>query len=74
MKIPSPDHRGAQAARAALEAQRASRLQDAMRADAPANVQRLQGAQLRQEQEDLARQSTDRERCDGAQTFSGPSN
>lgn len=72
MKVPPSDNRGAQAARAVLMAQPAARLQDAPRAEELANAQRLQEVQLRQEQEDLARDDADRERRDAPRTFSGP--
>ncbi len=55
MKTPPTDNRSAHAARAALEAQRAARVQDAVRAEELENSRRLQEAQARQRQEELAR-------------------
>lgn len=62
MKTPPADNRSARAARAALEAQRAARTQDAARAEELENSRRLQEAQVRQEHEELVRESADRER------------
>lgn len=74
MKTPPTDHRSARAARAALEAQRAARVQDVVRAEELENSRRLAEAQARQEQEELVRQSADRERlAAGNTTLSGPS-
>lgn len=72
MKIHRRTSVGAQAPRAALETQRAARLQDTLRADELAHVQRLQDAQLRQEQADLAKEGVDRERRDAPRTLNGP--
>lgn len=68
MKAPPSDNRSTHAARAALEAQGAARMQDAVRAEELENARRLQEAQARQEQEELARESAGRQRRDEAQT------
>ncbi len=73
MRVPPTENRGAQASRAAQQAQRAARAQEARRAEELGHAERLQVAQLRQEQEDLARQSADQERRESSRPISGPS-
>lgn len=73
MRVPPTENRGAQAARAAQEAQWAARAQEVRRFEELAHAGRLQVAQLRQEQEDLARGSVDLERRESSRPFSGPS-
>lgn len=73
MSTPPTGTRPTPAARAALEAQRAARVHEVVRAEELENTRRLQEAQAHQDRVELANGSADRARRDAPNlTGSGP--